>query len=437
MSKIISLSSENVKRLHAVEITPKGNVVVIGGRNGQGKSSVLDSIQYALGGDPDVSMPVRKGEEKARVIVDLGDIVVRRTFTATGGTSLIVTDADGKKQATPQSILDRLVGRLTFDPLEFSRQKPQQQAETLRRLVGLDFAEQDKERARLYEERTAVNREVKNFEARIAGLPKHDAPAEEVNVASIMEEQRQAVEKNAAGSALKQAAEQANRDLVAAGDLCTSCERQIDELERKLEAARAQLAKAKEARSAASVALDAANKAAAEATFIPIDQFTGKLATAEETNRKVRANKARADLVLQLRQKQVDSEELTDKIDRIDAEKRKAIQAAKFPVPGLAFDVAGGVTFGGIPLDQASAAEQLRVSVAVGLALNPKLKVLLIRDGSLLDSDSLALVATMAAEADAQVWIERVGADEATSVIIEDGRVQEVKPKPEAQESLL
>lgn len=116
MNKIIKLTAENVKRLSVVEISPEGNVVTIGGRNGQGKTSVLDSIEYALGGNPSDTMPVRSGEESAKVVVDLGDIVVKRTFTAAGGTSLTVTNADGVKQASPQAILDKLTGRLTFDP---------------------------------------------------------------------------------------------------------------------------------------------------------------------------------------------------------------------------------------------------------------------------------------------------------------------------------
>ncbi|MCI0540823.1 MAG: AAA family ATPase, partial [Verrucomicrobiales bacterium] len=99
--KIIKLQTENVKRLQAVEITPGGgNMVVIGGKNGAGKSSVLDSIEFALGGDPSAKMPVRRGEDKARIVVDLGDLVIKRVFTAAGGTSLVVTDADGRKQST-------------------------------------------------------------------------------------------------------------------------------------------------------------------------------------------------------------------------------------------------------------------------------------------------------------------------------------------------
>lgn len=199
MSTILKLTSENCKRLSVVEITPQGNLVVIGGQNGAGKSSVLDSIEFALGGDPSARMPVRRGEEKARIVVDLGDIVVRRTFTAAGGTSLVVTDADGKKQSTPQAILDKLVGRLTFDPLAFAREKPKSQAEILRGLVGLDFTAHDAEHDKLFNDRTAVNREAKSLEARIDGIPKHEGvPDKEESTADILEEQRKAAEVNSA-----------------------------------------------------------------------------------------------------------------------------------------------------------------------------------------------------------------------------------------------
>jgi hypothetical protein len=82
------------------------------------------------------------------------------------------------------------------------------------------------------------------------------------------------------------------------------------------------------------------------------------------------------------------------------------------------------VDFNGLPLEQASSADQLRISVSIGLALNPKLKVILIRDGSLLDDDALKSVADMAAQADAQVWMERVGKTGDVSVVIEDGMVE-------------
>jgi hypothetical protein len=110
----------------------------------------------------------------------------------------------------------------------------------------------------------------------------------------------------------------------------------------------------------------------------------------------------------------------------VDAGKTEKLAAAKFPVDGLSFDETG-VTFGGLPFEQASSAEQLRISVAIGIALNPKLKVLLIRDGSLLDADSLKLVAEMAADSDAQVWVERVDDTRKVGVVIEDGSVVETE----------
>lgn len=120
----------------------------------------------------------------------------------------------------------------------------------------------------------------------------------------------------------------------------------------------------------------------------------------------------------------------SQKADKLDGQvkanrdaREEAIRKAKFPVEGLGLG-AIGVTLGGIPFEQCSSAEQLRVSVAIGIALNPKLKVLLCRDASVLDEDSLKLVADMAAKAGAQVWVERVETDGAVSVIIEDGHVK-------------
>jgi len=111
-------------------------------------------------------------------------------------------------------------------------------------------------------------------------------------------------------------------------------------------------------------------------------------------------------------------------------EKREAriamIESADFPIEGLSLD-ANGVLYNGIPFEQASSAEQLRVSVAMGFAMNPNLKVILIRDGSLLDDTNLAMIREMAKEAEAQIWVERVGKDKQASVIIEDGMIKEAE----------
>ena len=96
---------------------------------------------------------------------------------------------------------------------------------------------------------------------------------------------------------------------------------------------------------------------------------------------------------------------------------------AEFPVDGLGFDESG-VTYQGVPFKQASSAEQLRVSLAMAIALNPKLRVIRIADGSLLDSDNLALIEAAAKESDYQVWIEMVGDGNGRGIVIEDGEVK-------------
>ena len=128
----------------------------------------------------------------------------------------------------------------------------------------------------------------------------------------------------------------------------------------------------------------------------------------------------------------IKSDMYTDKIAAIDKKRKQQLDDADVPVEGLTFDEAG-IFFNNVPFKQLGSGEQLRISVAMGLAMNPELKVLLIRDGSLLDKDNLQMIAGMAEEHDAQVWIERVSEGEECTLIIEDGME---KDSNQAQEKL-
>jgi len=127
------LTAENVKRLVAVEISPTGNVQIIAGKNGAGKTSVLDSIWFALGGGPaakGTTKPIRDGQDSARVTLDLGELRVTRTWTG-GKSTLSVESAEGAVYGSPQKMLDALVGRLSFDPLAFAQQDERTQLASL------------------------------------------------------------------------------------------------------------------------------------------------------------------------------------------------------------------------------------------------------------------------------------------------------------------
>jgi len=113
----------------------------------------------------------------------------------------------------------------------------------------------------------------------------------------------------------------------------------------------------------------------------------------------------------------------TIQLKEIESQKSEQLAQAKFPVPGLSFDNSG-VVFNSQPFAQASSAEKLRVSVSMGIAMNPELKIILIRDASLLDAENMETLKGMAEVSDCQLWIERVGTGSECSVIIEDGSIK-------------
>ena len=153
-----------------------------------------------------------------------------------------------------------------------------------------------------------------------------------------------------------------------------------------------------------------------------------QIAESETINAQVRNNREFDRLASEHTQVAGKAHELTKQLARLDAEKQATLESAKWPIDGLGFGEEG-ITFDGLPFEQASSAEQLRVAVAIGLALNPTLRVLLIRNGSLLDEENLRMLAEMAADADAQVWLERVGEDGECAVVIEDGTIKPIGGK--------
>lgn len=427
LGRIVRLQAQNVKKIRAVDIKPDGSLVVIGGKNGAGKSSVLDSIEMALCGKvAQPPQPVRRGEEKAYIVCEFEDITVTRTIKPNGDGVLKVTNKEGARFDSPQTMLDKLVGGLSFDPLEFaSRMKPPEQAATLRKLVGIDTTALDIERRTAFDQRTVVNRDGKALKAQLDAMAQHDGvPDEETPTSALVEELQAAQAKNAAHADQRkgvaealgelgdaQADEQASKDRVAAARAA------LDEAEAELKAAGVAVLKATD---------EHVRRAEAAKSLKDIDTapITERMNTLDETNRKVRENAKRADTHTKYTAKQAEWKALDDKVKACDAKKRKMIEDAEFPVEGLGFGE-DGVEFNGFPFEQASLAEQLRVSVSMAIAMNPGLPVMLVHDGSLLDEDSFSMMSEMAEKAGAQVWLERVGNDKHVEILIEDGAIRE------------
>lgn len=426
--RIIRLRAENVKRLTAIDLHPDGQTVVLGGENGAGKTSVLDSIAYLLGGKGALPpMPLRRGEERGSIEVDLGDLIARRTFTANGGGTLTVRNREGAVYPSPQAILDKLVGDLSFDPLAFTRMGGREQAEMLRRLTGVDFKGLDATRAEIYAARTEAGRELRAMEGQLAGSPEpaNDTPETEVSVAeltgNLLAAQRMAQEN---GLVRRQADEAMREARTAAAEVRNSADR-VENLRSELALAEQALGKWKKSHTALDEKAEAAAKRANALIDPELAPIEASLRGAEELNRRVRAAAQRRQLVAQAGDKRAEVDSLTAAIGEVDAEKEAMLAAAPFPVEGLGFDVEGGVTLNGIPFQQASATEQLMVSLAMGAALNPRLRVLLVRDASLLTPKNRAVLIAWCERVGMQGWIEMAGESGEVTVVIEDGAVRE------------
>ena len=421
---IVNLVAENYKRLVAVDITPDGNIVTLSGRNAQGKSSVLDAIFAALaGGEASraTKQPIRDGQAVAVVRLDLGDYIVTRRWTDDDAGSLTVETpptADGRKQkySSPQRLLDEIVGKRAFDPLAFTRMTAAEQVQTLLATVDLPFdpAELDRERAGVFDQRAEINRTVKQLEGQLSGLtaPTDSTPDAELSAADVIAEFEKAREHNAAIDEASRNLEHLQGGSERAAERVAGLEAELAEARIHAEKEQAIYDTRREEFQSGPEQIDTA-------------EISARLSSIEETNARVRSAAEHRRTADRLAAKREEAAQFTLALKEIDKRKSDALGNVKFPVDGLSFD-SSGVLYKGIPFSQASAAEQLRVSAGLAMASKPQLRVLQIRDGSLLDSDSLKVLTDLATERDFQVWLETVSEDPTVGIVIEDGSVKAV-----------
>lgn len=420
MYKILNLHVENVKRVEVVDITPEPDMVVIAGKNAQGKSSILDSIEMLfMGSDAVPGKPVRDGQEKGNIVADLGDLIVRRTFTEKGS-YLFVENKDGSRHTKPQEILDRFVGRMSFDPLEFTRLKPRDQYEVLKGIAGLGKELEEAEAAitAAETERTEVNREAarRNAALQAMGIPE---PAEKVDTAKTLAEL----------TAVRAARTAAKAKL----DNLEGLARERDQAEQAVELARRALTVAENTltdaiRAQEQAAEDWEKTKPTVPTKEKVAELEQAIAGADAKNEKHRRHEAYIGAKNEAEIHNNTAKRCETTV--ITARKKKAdlIAAAKFPVTGLSI-ADGTVLYKEIPFNQASGAEQIRVSTAIAMASNPKLRVIRIKDASVIDDDGMAVLKNMAKEHGFQIWAEVVRSDDPCAVVIEEGKVKAQKKR--------
>ena len=403
----------DVKRIRLVDITFKGNTVVIGGKNGEGKTTFLDSIAYLFAGKKGMpAVPIRRGARNGEIVGEIGDLVVTRTISKRS-TELEVTVKKGVPEKSPQKILDELFGtHAGFDPLAFIRRPAKDQLNILRDLAGLDFGDLDERREAAYAERKLANREVKRSQAaldamRVPEKPDVDGP---VTVVGLTKELRRRQDQN-----------QENRE---ARNSLTAIRTDIQRVGKRIKEIELELA-AKKKESALLLGLHR-DKEREVAGLVDEDykEITDQIEMAEQINEAFRVIETAKAAERLVEDAQAEADKKTSTIEAIDQERADLVAAAKMPIEGLGFGD-DCITLDGLPFDQASGAEQFLSAVRIALAMSGELKVVLIRDGSGLDENSLARLFETVVAADAQVFVEQVDPDHPSSIILVDGRVKE------------
>lgn len=436
---VVGLKAENFKRLVAVELHPTATgLVELRGRNGQGKSSVLDAIAAALGGARACpTKPIRDGESSAEVVVDLGDLIARRRWTDPEDASknyLTVESKDGAAFKSPQAILDRLTGGFA-DPVEFQRLKPADQVRAVLGMVdlGIDLDASKRAEAEAEQERLMLGREGKALAGEVEGLKRDaaGAPAERVSVTELSAQLEAAHAHNGERVRLEAAAGNARREAAEADGYAGKLEAQLAELEDQIQALERQfkdlndvaIPQANAALAEAEAKAEAADAAVARFEPVITTAIQQQIARAEATNRHAdaadRLAQRAADLVAKMHEYKVADQ----RVQQVRQERRDALEAVTWPVDGMGYDPDGvTLTLAGVPLAQASQAEQLRASAELAMAQDPPIRVMLVREGSLLDAEHKAMLADLVAARGYQLWIECV-ADGPTGVgfFVDDG----------------
>ncbi|MCO6400735.1 MAG: AAA family ATPase [Verrucomicrobia bacterium] len=415
--KIHALEVENVKRVRAVSLDCSGrSLTVIGGRNGQGKTSLLDAIIWTLGGDRyRPSRPLRDGAAKLASRVELSNGIVVERSGEKG--SLKVTDTTGKRHGG-QALLNEFVSQFALNLPAFMAASAKEKANMLLECfpeAGTKLQEFNEEIKRIYDDRHLLGQAVTRKKKYAEELPFiADMPVDLLTGTEMTQRLQDALRVNAENDRLRREVEslRIGRDAKAA---------QVKELQRALEEATAALndIEGKLAR---------AEAAAAGAKDEDTSALKRELEQIDATNAKIRKNMDKAKAEAEAAELNEEYNALTRELEEVRAQRLALLAELKMPLEQLAIDEEGELTFRNARWDGMSGAEQLRVAVAICAAVKPQCGFVLLDGLERMDVGQLREFATWLQSRDLQAIGTRVGEDGGCSIVIEDGQATNVTP---------
>ncbi len=415
--KINALELENVKRIKAVKIDPTQNgLTIIGGDNNQGKTSVLDSIAWALGGDRNKpSNAVREGSTippVLKVTLSNGIIVERKGKNS----SLKVTDPSGKKAG--QNLLDSFIEQLALDLPKFMNKSNKEKANVLLNIIGVgdQLAIYQRQENELYQERLTLGR-IADQKAKFAKEQPffEDAPKDLVSPQELINQQQAILAKNGENQRKREKVTQYEYQVKTLTDEVARYEQMLKSKQEELNKATYDLSVAK------TDALDLLDQST--------DELEKNLAEIEEVNRKVRANLDKEKAEEEAKGYKLQYENLTSQIEDVRKQKYDLLNNANLPLPELSIED-NELTYKGKKWDSMSGSDQLRVSTAIVRKLNPDCGFVLLDKLEQMDLKTLIEFNTWLEQEGLQAIATRVSTGDECSVIIEDGYVKETGLQP-------
>lgn len=408
--KINRLEIENVKRIKAVKIEPTENgLTIIGGNNNQGKTSVLDSIAWALGGNKCRPSEAKRNDSvippTLHIVMSNGLVVERKGKNS----DLKVTDPKGKKAG--QQLLDEFVEELAVNLPKFMEASNREKAKILLKIVGIgDRLEQlEKKEQELYNQRTAIGRIADQKKKFADEQPYYaDAPKELISLTELIKEQQDILARNGENQRKRDKVEQYKKSVAFLTQEVDAMQKQLEKKEQELEAAK--------------TSLHTASMDTAELQDRSTAELEQSISNIEEINRKIRANldkdKAEDDALTYKNQYSM----LSTQIDEVRKEKSRLLTNAGLPLPELSVQD-GELVYKGQKWDNMSGSDRLKVSTAIVRRLNPKCGFVLLDKLEQMDLDTLQEFGQWLEQEGLQAIATRVSTGDECSIIIEDGYV--------------
>lgn len=417
MVKINTLELENIKRIRAVRIEPTQNgLTVIGGRNNQGKTSILDAIAWALGGNKfKPSQAQREGSlvpPHLKIQLSNGLVVERKGKNS----DLKVTDPAGNRSG--QQLLDEFIEQLALDLPKFLHANGREKAETLLQIIGVKERLEELERAetQLYNQRHAIG-QMADRKAKFAReLPQwDDVPEEPVSASELIRQQQEILARNGENQRKRARAVQ--------------LEQQVQTMQERVDSLARQLQEASEQCAAAMRDLETAQKSAQDLQDESTTQLEQNIRDIEALNVKIRANLDKEKAEDDARQYREQYDTLSQEIDRVRTARMDLLNNAALPFPGLSVEN-HELTYNGQQWDNMSGSDQLRVATAIVRRLNPECGFVLLDKLEQMDTETLQEFGAWLEQEGLQAIATRVSTGEECSIIIEDGYAKKTEVLP-------